>query len=141
MNASQTLTQQHRHCDQLFADCETLAHQANWSSLASGFAGFASEMEQHLSLEENILFPAFEQATGICHGPTEVMRGEHQEMRALLEQMQQAIEQQQQDFFLGAAETLLILSQQHNMKEENMLYPMCQMHIPEVDALVSGAKQ
>ena len=27
--------------------------------------------------------------------------------------------------FLGQAETLLILMQQHNIKEEQMLYPMC----------------
>ena len=35
-----------------------------------------------------------------------------------------------QDDYLGIAETLLIMMQQHNMKEENVLYPMCDQHLP-----------
>ena len=31
--------------------------------------------------------------------------------------------------YLGVAETLLIMMQQHNMKEENVLYPMCDQHL------------
>ena len=33
--------------------------------------------------------------------------------------------------YLGQAETLLIMMQQHNMKEENILYPMCDQHLTE----------
>jgi hemerythrin-like domain-containing protein len=58
-------------------------------------------------------------------GPTEVMRGEHRQMRDLLAQMKDALTSRDADAFSGAAETLLILMQQHNMKEENILYPMC----------------
>jgi iron-sulfur cluster repair protein YtfE (RIC family) len=29
----------------------------------------------------------------------------------------------------GNAETLLIMMQQHNVKEENVLYPMCDQHL------------
>jgi DUF438 domain-containing protein len=58
-------------------------------------------------------------------GPTEVMRGEHRQMRDLLGQMSSGLADRDGDTFSGAAETLLILMQQHNMKEENILYPMC----------------
>jgi hemerythrin-like domain-containing protein len=58
-------------------------------------------------------------------GPTEVMRGEHRQMRDLLGQMKGALASKDSDAFGGAADTLLILMQQHNMKEENILYPMC----------------
>ena len=30
---------------------------------------------------------------------------------------------------LSQAESLLIMMQQHNMKEENVLYPMCDQHL------------
>ncbi len=33
------------------------------------------------------------------------------------------------DDYLGYAETLLIMMQQHNLKEENVLYPMCDQHL------------
>ena len=38
----------------------------------------------------------------------------------------QWLEKQDKDGFLGDAETLLILMQQHNMKEEQIVYPMAE---------------
>ena len=49
---------------------------------------------------------------------------EHGQMRELTQSLLKAITEKDQDGFLGDAETLLILMQQHNMKEETMLYPM-----------------
>ena len=45
-------------------------------------------------------------------------------MRDLLARMSAAVEYQDQDEYLGCSETLLIMMQQHNAKEEQMLYPM-----------------
>jgi hemerythrin-like domain-containing protein len=57
-------------------------------------------------------------------GPTEVMRTEHAQMRGLLQEMAIAVAGADQDRYLGLSETLNMLMQQHNLKEENMLYPM-----------------
>lgn len=62
-------------------------------------------------------------------GPTQVMRMEHGQIRALLDDAVDALEQANPDDFLGLADTLLIMMQQHNMKEENILYPMCDQHL------------
>lgn len=89
-----------------------------------------------------MLFPAFENATGMTQGPTQVMRMEHGQMRELTEQMNQALAAQDADAFAGAAETLLILMQQHNMKEENILYPMCDQALAgQVDTLAAELQQ
>lgn len=45
-------------------------------------------------------------------------------MRDLLFRMSAAVQSQNQDEYLGYSETLLIIMQQHNAKEEQMLYPM-----------------
>lgn len=58
-------------------------------------------------------------------GPSQVMRFEHAQMRELLAQMNDAVARRDAGRFSGAAETLLVMMQQHNMKEENILYPMC----------------
>jgi hemerythrin-like domain-containing protein len=81
-------------------------------------------MARHLAMEEDVLFPAFEKRTGMREGPTEVMRMEHAQMRDLLEEMARAVTAGDQDRYLGLSETLNMLMQQHNLKEENMLYPM-----------------
>jgi hemerythrin-like domain-containing protein len=60
----------------------------------------------------------------MSHGPTAIMRSEHVEMRETLVGMEQALAKQDADAYLGLAETMLMLLRQHNMKEEQILYPM-----------------
>ena len=70
-------------------------------------------------------------------GPTQVMRGEHVQMRELLDAGRDALVAKDADDYSGNAETLLIMMQQHNMKEENILYPMCDQHlIDQVDEML-----
>ncbi len=69
-------------------------------------------------------------------GPTQMMRMEHAQMRQLFDDMRQALERQDRNDYLGASETLLILMQQHNLKEEQMLYPMSEQTLGEDSAAV-----
>jgi len=46
-----------------------------------------------------------------------------------MKQILEAIDADNRDKFFGTTETLMILLQQHNMKEEQMLYPMAQQHL------------
>lgn len=125
MSITAPLFQHHKHCDEIFARAEEACADGDWASGEEAFALLLDQLETHFKSEEELLFPAFENATGMTSGPTEVMRGEHRQMRDLLAQMKQALAARDADTFGGAAETLLILMQQHNMKEENILYPMC----------------
>jgi hemerythrin-like domain-containing protein len=137
----QYLTSKHRECDQLFIEAESAVAKSNWQQAELALSTFVKELEIHFNAEENLLFPKFEQATGMTSGPTVVMRGEHKQMRNLIESLQLALSKQLKDDFLGLSETLLILMQQHNMKEEMMLYPMSQQQIPDVDSLVAELQQ
>jgi hemerythrin-like domain-containing protein len=114
----------HRACDDLFASAEAAVAQKNWDAARSLFEGFQAAMAHHLAMEEDVLFPAFESRTGMRSGPTEVMRMEHAQMRDLMGEMARAVAAGNQAGFLGLSETLNMLMQQHNLKEENMLYPM-----------------
>ena len=122
---TEPLHQHHKHCDTLFADAEAAAANQAWAPCQELFNRFQTEIETHFRTEEEVLFPAFEAATGMAGGPTQMMRYEHAQMRDLFSQMADALLRQDRDGFAGVAETLLILMQQHNMKEENILYPMC----------------
>lgn len=121
---SQYLSNEHKCCDEQFAIMEQCVAEGNWSEATDAYKRFMVEMHHHLSTEEDILFPAFEQASGMAQGPTMVMRQEHEQFRQLFSEMEEAIAGKQQQDFLGASETLLIMMQQHNAKEEQILYPM-----------------
>ncbi len=136
---TQPLHDHHKHCDDLFAQAESAADQQRWPECQNHFRRFQAEMLAHFATEEESLFPAFEAATGMAGGPPAMMRLEHAQMRQLLGDMAAAASARDEGQFLGSAETLLVLMQQHNMKEEHILYPMCDRHLAGQDlALASG---
>ena len=134
------MTAQHRDCDDSFIATESAVSANNWLEADKQWLVFTTDLERHLQQEETILFPAFEQATGMTMGPTQVMRAEHTQMRQLVTAMSQQLSVQNKAEFLGLSETLMILMQQHNMKEEQMLYPMTQAHLPDADAVLQQVK-
>lgn len=85
---------------------------------------FAGGLRRHIRFEEEILFPLFEEKTGMPPeaGPTAVMRSEHRDIAALLEGITAAMAAPD-----ATAETLraqlLALLGGHNDKEEMVLYP------------------
>ncbi len=134
---SQYMQQHHRDCDALFTLAEASAADKDWASAAAQWLEFSEKIHQHLRMEEEVLFPTFEAETGQTQGPTMVMRMEHKQMRALLSEMSNCVEAQNQDRFLGLAESLMLLIQQHNMKEEQMLYPMTDRALGDAAAVLA----
>ncbi len=136
------MSKNHRHCDEVLASAEEAVNQKNWDKGTELTGSFLEAIEHHLAMEEQVLFPAFEERTGMTMGPTMMMRQEHEQMRNLFQQIRSALESQEQADYLDSTETLLILIQQHNMKEEGILYPMCDEHLrADADRLISAMEQ
>jgi iron-sulfur cluster repair protein YtfE (RIC family) len=140
-SVAEFLAAEHRQCDDEFAAAEQAAYAADLSACRLRFQQFQTAMERHFSKEEDALFPAFEQATGNTMGPTRVMRLEHQQIRDALAEMSNALAGGDLEEYLGQGETLLILTQQHNIKEEQILYPMCDQILGAAAAAMIEAMQ
>ena len=120
-------TQDHRDCDARWAKVEELLDSPEAGGAGEAWQEFDEGMRRHLAMEEDILFPAFDARSGMGGGgPTAMMRMEHQQMRALLDQIGAAMEAGEREDALDLGDTLLMLIQQHNVKEEGMLYPMAE---------------
>ena len=122
---------EHRECDTLFAASEEAVARGEWGIAGEKFLAFSNATLTHFKKEEESLFPAFEAQTGMIEGPTQVMRYEHDQVRSLIGQMAEALEQKDKDAYLSLADSMMILLQQHNMKEEQMLYAMCDRVLPQ----------
>ncbi len=115
-DASQSLkdffTNAHRRCDDMWAEVEAAAEAGNAQAVAQSWGAFQNELLTHLRMEEEVMFPAFEQASGMTDGgPTFVMRGEHEQMRGLVEQMGVAAQGGDQQELVDLGDTLLLLIQ------------------------------
>jgi len=131
------MTQDHRDCDEIFVQMEEAVDSKSDEAL-SKFEAFRDALTNHFKMEEMVLFPMFEQKTGMSEGPTQVMVMEHEQMRELLSKMENAVESNETSKFFGLSETLMILMQQHNMKEEQMLYTMIGQHLgDDADHIIS----
>jgi len=124
MSISNYLTNEHRLCDDIFAKAERAAAKGDFEETKEEFLKFADETLLHFKKEEEEFFPLFEEVTGSSDGPTMVMKYEHEQVRGLMGKMAEAIENKDKDAYLSLAESMMILLQQHNMKEEQMLYAM-----------------
>jgi hemerythrin superfamily protein len=122
---SEALTEHHRHCDLLFEAASDAADAGDWTQLRARLAALADALVRHFAFEEEALFPAFEEATGLFEGPTAVMRLEHDHMRNILQGLAAAAPEHDPDGCRAELDNLFVMLQQHNAKEEGVLYPAC----------------
>lgn len=114
----------HRACDHLYTEAENALADKKIDEAKTLFDQFYRATNHHFDMEERELFITFEKRTGMMGGPTQMMRYEHQQLRAQLKSMLKALTEGKYDDFFGIGESFMIMLQQHNMKEEQMLYPM-----------------
>jgi len=134
------LLQHHRHCDQFFNAALEAAAASDWAGFKRQIAALRDVLERHIAFEEGELFPAFEEASGLREGPTEVMRGEHAEMRQLLAALGVAEPRLDPQGCCAELEHLRGILQQHNVKEEAVLYPACDQLLGARTDLLDGAR-
>jgi hemerythrin-like domain-containing protein len=123
-SVSTNANKSHRRGNAFFHDMEDHARIGNWRQAKESFRILQQALEQHLTMEENILFPAFEEIIGNRSGPTGIMRMENGAIRNLLVRMMYAMAQRDHDDFCWHIHRLLDKLQQHHLREEGTLYLM-----------------
>jgi hemerythrin superfamily protein len=142
VSIAEALTEHHRLCDDLFESASDAADAGDWPALRARLAVLSDALTRHFAFEEDALFPAFEDATGLREGPTAVMRLEHTHMRNLLEGLAAAAPEHDPDGCRAELDNLFVMLQQHNAKEEGVLYPACdQLPAEQRAALAAEAAQ
>ena len=120
MTINEYMTHDHRKCDDEFVDAENAISmkQLNAKEL---YKKFEESILRHFRMEEEVMFFEY---NNVAQGmnPTVVMVGEHNQMRGVMSAISDALESGDNDKALGLMENLMFIIQQHNMKEEQMMY-------------------
>jgi regulator of cell morphogenesis and NO signaling len=112
----------HDRLDELFTTFQA-SKRSDFAKAKEAFKEFKVGLQRHIIWEEELLFPMWEEKTGMIEdGPTPVMRFEHEQIKTLLEAIHQKVEGQNVDTD-QEEQTLLNLLGSHNRKEEKALYP------------------
>lgn len=90
------------------------------------FEEFDRRLERHIHWEEEILFPAVAQrAPELKLGPIRVMKMEHEDIRKNKAAALKALREGDGKLAKSHAEAMLRVLKDHNLKEEQILYPAC----------------
>jgi iron-sulfur cluster repair protein YtfE (RIC family) len=113
----------HDRLDGLFAHYQE-RKRADYAEARPFFRAFKIGLQRHIVWEEQILFPLFEEKTGLHDtGPTEVMRREHRLIGERLEALHDRVRRQDPESD-AEEQALREALGVHNEKEERALYPV-----------------
>lgn len=114
--------QDHDRLDALFQSFQVLKRH-NFPKATEAFKEFKFGLQRHIVWEEELLFPLWEEKTGMSEGgPTFVMRNEHRQIGEQIEAIHRKVAEQNPDSDHEEQALLNILTS-HNLKEERVLYP------------------
>ncbi|MCZ7607702.1 MAG: DUF2249 domain-containing protein [Planctomycetota bacterium] len=114
----------HRRMEEILADALALAQAGNWQEAQARFAEHAVALTHHAFIEDEVLFPAYDEATGnLPDGPTALMMQEHHDVRAGIERIARAAKQRDLEELEDAHDALVDVAAEHHAKEEEILFP------------------
>lgn len=111
-------------CDRLFQRVEQAVKRRSWLAAYGANARFEAALNQHLLMEEEVLFRALEQYTSDARQPVAEMLAEHQQLRQVAAGLRAAIRRCNAQSCFGIAGVLRLMMAEHCMKEESILLLM-----------------
>ena len=127
------MEQDHERLDGLFGKFQS-EKSRNFAQAKQLFSEFKRGLQRHIVWEEELLFPQFEQRSGVSEeGPTAVMRLEHRRIKELLDGMHDQVVAGKADtdeYEHELKDVLLV----HNTKEESVLYPAIDRYVSAKEA-------
>jgi regulator of cell morphogenesis and NO signaling len=133
LTVSAYLAADHDRLDTILADARRMAEEGELERAEHTFDELVVGLGRHIGLEEALLFPAFDHVPGAPKGPTQVMRHEHRTITDLLTRMSAALAKGQAAAFEASAVELVAVLGPHNVKEERVIYPFVDQHLPPGD--------
>ncbi len=116
----------HDHLDleELLDNAAAAAKRQAWDAVERMVAKLVDRLKGHMRIEEEVLFPAYEQVPGTPVEPTEALRNDHDAMVNWCRDLHYASQARNATAFMGSLQTLRDLLGRHDEKEERFFLPM-----------------
>ncbi len=134
------LSSDHQRLRETWAAGRYAVAECNLDAVRKAFSEFSVGLSSHIRMEEEVLFPAIEERTGMRDsGPTAAMREEHARFREILARLGRALESETCEAITRMLQLEPItpedLFKSHDVREEHVLYPMADRLIASEDKI------
>ncbi|UCH40296.1 MAG: hemerythrin domain-containing protein [Gammaproteobacteria bacterium] len=118
------LNHDHREIESAVYRCRSACDIADWSLVQDVFAEMASDYKNHIRIEENVLFPAYEAHPEASSGPTESLQADHEQIVHLMDHIAQRLADNNRKSLAESFSLLYRILRNHHEKEEEIFLPM-----------------
>lgn len=118
------LVHEHSLYEELLTRCREAVETEDWGSVDRLIRELVTHLKRHMSLEEEVLFPAYEASPEAPQGPTTALREEHTGIIRLIRDTTQVIGTRDSDHVLECLSHLEDRMIKHHEKEEDIFLPM-----------------
>ncbi|MGB5440724.1 MAG: hemerythrin domain-containing protein [Gammaproteobacteria bacterium] len=118
------LVHEHSLYEDLLGECKEAAEIEDWDTVNRAVHELVTHLKRHITLEEEVLYPAYESAAHAPQGPTTVLREEHASIVHLIQEMTRVIKTMEPERVLECLANLETQMIKHHEKEEDIFLPM-----------------
>jgi hemerythrin-like domain-containing protein len=118
------LVHEHSLHENLLSRCQDAVEIEDWGAANLVFRELVTHLKQHIALEEEVLYPAYESTAHAPQGPTQALREEHDQIVRLVRDMLQVIKTRDSEYVLECLTRLEYQMIKHHEKEEDIFLPM-----------------
>lgn len=118
------LVHEHSLYETLLSRCQEAAEVEDWETVDRSVHELVTHLKRHMALEEEVLFPAYEQEPYAPQGPTTALRAEHDTIVRLIRDSSRVIRTRQSEAVLESLARLEYQMIKHHEKEEDIFLPM-----------------
>ena len=114
------LIHDHRKYDEMLTECEMAADMADWKDAVQIFNTFANDLKLHMQLEDEVLYPIFEEKESDAENEINQLQEEHDNIVRLLRDLVDVIKNKNIDHFMESLLPLHEAMNEHNEHEESV---------------------
>ena len=123
-SADNWLVHDHSLYEELLTQSQDAADIGDWGAVDHIFKEMINSLKQHMTLEEEVLYPAYEARFQTHHSPTKALREEHRKIVRFRRDMLLVIKSRDSEHVLDCLHQLENLMIKHHEKEEDIFLPM-----------------
>ena len=131
----------HKNFESAVYKCRTACDDADWSLVQDIFDELASNYRNHVRIEEEVLFPAYEAHTEALTKPTSSLKADHVQIFNLMDHIAQRLSEGVQETLAENFSLLYQILIKHHEKEEEIFLPMASEALySDKDAILADMK-